>query len=168
MRASQVEKSQSSLSNCEGKLWIALKPLQCNWGSSHVAQGSYGFSRIVAGTSGFLLSCNGNLGEPLELHKGSQASFPVAWGNLGLVLCCCRGTGPHLGLRGGSHVSLRVAGISGILSSWDRDLSDPLELPQGSQASFLVVRRTLGFLSRCCRGIRPRLELRQEIWGLKL
>lgn len=56
--------------------------------------------------------------------------------------------------------------------SWDRYLRDPLELgrnltellrlPQGSQASFRFVRVILGFLSSCCSGIGPHIELRRE------
>ena len=37
--------------------------------------------REWAGSSGLLSSCDRNLREPLELQNGSQASFPVAWGN---------------------------------------------------------------------------------------
>jgi len=51
-------------------------------------------------------------------------------------------------------------------------------LPQGSEASFQVVRDTLAFLSSHCRGIGPNLKLRWEtqesspvatgIWGFLL
>ena len=46
----------------------------------------------------------------------------------------------------------------GFLSSGDGDFREP----QGCQASFLVVRGTLGFLSTHCRRIRPHLKLKRE------
>ena len=114
------------------------------------------------------MSCNGYLGNPLELPKGSQASFRVVRGNLGLLSSRCRGLGPHLTLRGEtrgfSHMVFLVAGSSGFLSSCEGDVKEPLMLPQGSQPSFQVARENLGFLSSCCRGIGPQVELRQETW----
>ena len=62
-----------------------------------------GLFSITAGNLGFLPSCNGYLGELLELHKGSQASFQVVRGNLGMLSWCCRGKGSQLTLRGESH-----------------------------------------------------------------
>ena len=58
-----------------------------------------------------------------------------------------------------------IVGNSGFLSSCDRDLREPLILPQGSQASFQVARGTTGFFSSGCWGIWPHLELRQETRG---
>ena len=45
-----------------------------------------------------------------------------------------------------------LTGISGFLSSCNGDLRELLYLPQGSQASFLVVRGNSGFLSRVLQG----------------
>ena len=61
-----------------------------------------------------------------------------------------------------------MAGSLGVLLSCIGDLSDPLELPQGSQGSFPVVRGNSAFLSRCYRGIRLYVELRQETRGFSL
>ena len=57
----------------------------------------------------------------------------------------------------------RVAAESlGFLLSCDRDLREPLMLPQGSQASYRVARGISEFISSHCRGIGPHLVLRQE------
>ena len=40
----------------------------------------------MAGNSEFLSSCNGYLGEPLQLFKGSQASFQLLRGKTGVAL----------------------------------------------------------------------------------
>ena len=45
------------------------------------------------------------------------------------------------------------------------DLSNPLELPQRSWTYFPVVTGNSGFLSRCCKRIRPHVLLRQETRG---
>ena len=76
-----------------------------------------------------------------------------------MILTHCRGILPHLMLRVESHGFSRVvAGSLGFLSSGDGDFREP----QGCQASFLVVRGTLGFLSTHCRRIRPHLKLKRE------
>ena len=61
---------------------------------------SYGFSRVSAGSLGFLWSCNWDLMEPLVFHQGHQDSFRVARGSAGWLSSQCRGIGPHLILRG--------------------------------------------------------------------
>ena len=115
---------------------------------------------------GFFSSCDGYLGEPLELHKGSQASFQVVRGIAGLLLSHCRGIGPRLMLKGECCGFTQVAKWNlGILLNWDRDLREPLMLPQGSQASFRVVRCTSEFLSSHCREIGPHLHLGQKTVG---
>ena len=84
--------------------------------------------------------------------------------NTGLVSSHCRGIGPHLELRGESYgFSWVVVGSLGFLSSFHEDLRESLVLPQGSQASFRVVRATSGFLLSRCRGIGPCLKSQQEI-----
>ena len=85
--------SQKLLSNYLGELRIALKWLQGNWASYPVEQRSHGFSRVVVGSLGFLLTCNSELGEPLELQKGSEPSYQVTRGNLGLLSSHCSGIG---------------------------------------------------------------------------
>ena len=80
--------------------------------------------------------------------------------------------GPHLTLRDEPPgVSQVVAESFGFLSSCDRDVREPLMLPQGSEASFQVevgnsesspvVTGILGFLLSLNRGIRLHL-LRPE------
>ena len=76
------------------------------------------------GRFAFLLSCDGDLREPLKLPQRSQASFLVARGTLEFLWSCCSGIGPLLELR--------------------------LE-PQGSSP---VVPRNSGFLPSFCRGVR--------------
>ena len=85
--------SQKLLSNYLGELRIALKWLQRNWASYPVEQRSHGFSRVVVGSLGFLLTCNSELVELLELQKGSEPSYQVTRGNLGLLSSPCSGIG---------------------------------------------------------------------------
>ena len=60
---------------------------------------SRGVSWVVVGSSGFLLSCNYDLREPLLLPQGSLTSFRVLRGTSGLILSHCRQIGCHLNLR---------------------------------------------------------------------
>ena len=99
------------------------------------------------------------------LPQGIQLSFQAVSGRAGLLSRHCMGNGPHLTLRGESLVFLNLRrealGSAPIVTM----TSEPLMLPQGSQASFKVARATSGFLSSCCSGIRLHLELRQETQG---
>ena len=54
----------------------------CKGKGAHLAlwRESRGFSRVRVGSLGFLLSCDGDLREPLVLAQGIQASFRVARG----------------------------------------------------------------------------------------
>ena len=82
---------------------------------------------------------------------------------MGFLSRHCSGKGPHLALRGEScGFSGVVSGRLGFLSSCDRDLRDPLVLPQERQVSVRVARGLLGFLSSQCRSIGPHLDLRLE------
>ena len=66
-------------------------------------------------------------------------------------------------LRGESGGFSRVVARSlGFLSSCDRDLRDPLVLPQRSRISSRVVRGTSGFLSTRCQQIGLCLEFSRE------
>ena len=162
---SQVAKRESSLlSSCEGELEVTLELLKGNRGSPRVEGGYCDFSRVGAGSLGFLSSFDGDLGKPLEMQKGSQASFLNLEGELRISLESPQVIGPSSHIKGGSHGLSRVAvGKLVFLSSCYGVLREPLELSQRSHASFPVVRGNSGFLSRCCRGIGPHLELRQEI-----
>lgn len=53
----------------------------------------------------------------------------------------------------------------GFFSSWDGDLSEPLLLPQVSQAFFRILNGTSEILSSHCRAIGPQFELRWETQG---
>ena len=63
------------LLRCEGKVGIPLESKQGNLPSSRDELANTASSHVVAGYSGFFLSYGEYLGEPLELHKWSQASF---------------------------------------------------------------------------------------------
>ena len=109
------------------------------------------------------MSCDRDLGQPLELQNGSQASFPVAWGNLGRTSSPCHGIRPLL-------VFTVILWFFWICS---RKLGVPRELQWGSEGTsrfakrestlFLNFKGELTFLSRCCREIVPHLEFRWEI-----
>ena len=115
--------------------------------------GTRGTSRVVAGSSGLLLSCDRYLGEPLEIPKGIQAWFRVSRGKSGLVSRRCRAKGPHLALRQKSHGFSRVvAGRFTFLLSCHGDLRERLMMPHGSQVSVRIVRRSRGLLSSHCMG----------------
>ena len=73
---SQVAKRESSLLlSCKGELGIALKSLQWNRASSWLRWDLVFFCSIAVGSLGFLMSCNGDLGEPVELQKGGKHPF---------------------------------------------------------------------------------------------
>ena len=73
------------------------------------------FSRVVAGSLGFLLSYDGELREPLVLSQGSPVSIRVARGNVGLLLSHGRGIGPQFALkRESGGLSRVVAGNFGF------------------------------------------------------
>ena len=122
-------------------------------------------------------SCGGKLGVPpsgngcfrnlLELHKVSQALLSSFERDLGIVSRRCRGRGPHLGLRGESRdISPVAAGRFGFLLTSDRDLGEPLMVPQGCHGCFRVARGTSGFFLSSFRGIELHLELRGESSGV--
>ena len=59
-------------------------------------------------------------------------------------------------------------GSLGFLSNCDGALREPLMLSQGSQASFQVVRGSLGFLSSHCRVISPHFMMSWGAWGTSM
>ena len=126
------------------------------WRHLALRGGCRGFSRVAAGRRGTSRIATRTSGEPLMLPKGSQASFRVARGNLGLISNCFRGIQTQVMWETWDSSRI-VTGILGFLSSCNGDVSEPLVLPQGSQASFGVSRGTSGFLSSCCREMRPHL-----------
>ena len=115
------------------------------------------------GTSVFLSSGDGYLGEIGELQKRCQEPFCISRGNMRYLSRHCSGKGPHFALKGESRGFSRVAaGRLGFLSSCNRDLRGPLVLPQESQVSMQVERGLSIFLSSQCRGLGPHLELSLE------
>ena len=79
------------------------------------------FSRVASGRLEFLLSCDGDLRDPLMLPQEIQVSIPVTRCLLGFLSSRCRSIGPHLSLRlepqGSSPV---LTWISGFLWSFNR------------------------------------------------
>ena len=152
-----------------------------------------GFSRVGAGFSGY----DGELREPLVLPQGSPISIGVARGSWGLLSSHCRANRPHEGLFPETPCSSPVVtGPSGmhsrftwrvrprlewnqrtaLLSSCNGYLLEPIECPEGSQASCGVLREDSGLPSRPCRKSRAScrndggiswfiFELLQDMWG---
>ena len=155
--------SQALLSSFQRELGIVSRRCRGTGPCLGLRGESSDVSPVMAGRIRFLLTCDGNLREPLMVPQECHSSFRVARGTSGFFLCSFRGIGLHLELRGESRGVSRVeAGSFGSHSSFNGDLREPLMLPQGSQA-FRVVRGTLGFLSSHCRKIGLHVELRWEI-----
>ena len=107
-----------------------------------------GLSGVEAEPEVLLSSGGGYFGEILELNQGCQGPFRGSRGKVGFLSRHHRGKGPHLAMRGESPAFSVVASEKMVfLSSYDRNLRDLLELPQGSPVSMLVVRGLSGFLS---------------------
>ena len=141
---------------------------------------SRGLSRVAAGGLIFLSRYHGELREPLVLPQASQVSVRVArvspdvlWGH-GRVIkphfawkgespcvsrVAARSVGsPELprGPEGASHI---VSRKSGILSSCEGPLGIPLELVQGTRASYRGEARNSGFLSSSDMDIWVSMEI---------
>ena len=114
----------------------------------------------------FLLRADGDVGELLVLPPGCQGPFRNSGGNLGFL--SRRHSGKVLQLAWSGEFpgfSQVVAANSGFLSSYNRDIRDPLVGPQGVPVSTRVVRGPLVFLCSHCWGRGPHLELRPEPQG---
>ena len=108
-------------------------------------------------------SGDGYVRKLLELNQGCQGPFWGARGKMGFLSRRRSGKGPYLRLRGESPDFSRVgAGNLWFLSSYDRELRDPLVWPQESPVSMRVARVLSGFLSSQCQVLGPHLELRSE------
>ena len=110
----------------------------------------------------FLSSGERYVKELLELHPGCQGPFRGSRGKVGFLSRRCSGKGPHLVLWGKSDFSRFAAGNLWFFLSYDRDVKDPLLLPQESPVSMLVARGLSGFFSSWCWGLGPHLQLRPE------
>ena len=73
--------------------WFCSRGIAGGWGSSCFDGQSHGFSRIMAGSLGFLSSWEWELREPLVLPQGSQAPFQVATVTSGFLSSHCNGIG---------------------------------------------------------------------------
>ena len=128
------------------------------------------------------MSCDRDLGQPLELQNGSQASFPVAWGNLGRTSSPCHGIRPLLvftvilwffwicsrklgvprELQWGSEGTSRFAKReSTLFLNFKGELVIPLKVLQGNCASSRVQVGNFVFLSYRNGNIRVPLELQR-------
>ena len=119
----------------------------------------------MAGNSGFLSRCMGNSGNPLGCIKGVKPPFKFQEGTRD----CPRGTAGEKSLisrSGGiSRCFSSSSGSFGFLSSCNRELSEPLVLPQESQVYFRVVSGSMVLLLRHCRKIGSHLTLKGESRG---
>ena len=106
---------------------------------------------------------NRDQGETLEFQKGSQASFPVAWGNLGLLSSCYRGTRPHLHFRRNLVVFFELQQEALGSSLVAKGIWRASVLPTISQVFFPAVKGNTGFLLCCCSKIPPHFGLRVDL-----
>ena len=109
---------------------------------------SCGFPRGLAGTLGFLSSCDGDLRDLLVLPQERQVSIWVVRGLSGFLSSRCRSIGPHLSLRlepqGSSPV---LTWISGFLWSFNRGVRPCLVWRHGTLLPSRGVKGVSGFLS---------------------
>ena len=114
-----------------------------------------GFSRVVAGSLGFLLSCDGDLRDPLVASEKS-----------GLFSSCEGLVGIPLEWLLANRAMFRGQSVNSIfLSSGDRDLGLPVKVQLGSQAVSGVEAWNAAFLWSCKRGVRPPVKFRWGIWA---
>ena len=73
-----TQESQASFQVVMGQLRILLESLQGNRASS----------RVKAGNSVFLSTCDRDLGVPIKFQQGSQASLPIEAWNFGFLSSC--------------------------------------------------------------------------------
>ena len=100
----------------EGMWHFSRETLLWKKASSRVEGKSRGFSRVVAGSLGFISSCDGDLMDRLVLPQRSQVPFRVLRGPSGFLSSHC----PRIGLcldfsRETQCSSPVVTGISGFL-----------------------------------------------------
>ena len=93
------------------------------------------------------------------MHQGSQVLFRISRGNMVFLLRRCTRKGSRLTMTGETRGFSQVA--AGF-SSYDRELREPVVLPQGNPISIRVVRGSWGLLSSHCRANRSHLQLCPE------
>ena len=113
--------------------------------SGQIEGGCCGFSCIAMKSSGFPSSCDGDLGEPVVLQKGSQSSFPVAWGELRIALESQQANLASSRVERGNLVV--------FLEFWQKALY-----------SSGVAEAIWGNLLSCEKGVKPSFELRVGPW----
>ena len=109
---------------------------------------SPGFSRVAAGSLGFLSSCERDLMDLLVLPLRSQVSFDVARGTSGILSNHRRGIGLCLEFCWSTQCSCPAAmGISGFLSRFNKGVRPRLVSGHGTLLSSRVVKGVSGYLS---------------------
>ena len=117
--------------------------------------GSQSLSRGEVKDSFLLSSRDGYLLEPTKWPKGSQASCGVWKEDSGFLSRPCRKRRPSSRDVGGVSWFFWSCGASvGFLTSYDRELREPLVWCQGSQVSIRVARGRTSLLSSHGSGIR--------------
>ena len=108
---------------------------------------SPGFSRVAAGSLGFLSSCERDLTDLLVLPPRSQVSFHVARGTSGILSSHRRGIGLCLEFCWSTQCSCPAAmGISGFLSRFNKGVRPRLVSGHESLLSSRVVKGVSGYL----------------------
>ena len=144
---------------CLGSVRIPLELKQGNRPSFRNDVGNTGTSQVVTGNSGYLSSCDRDLGAPIEFQQESQASSClVAW-NSTFLLSCKRGVRPPVELRQGTRAFSRGAtGESDLPSCCEGKLEVSFKSLQGIQAFSQVEGELCGF-STCGRNLGVPFEL---------
>ena len=93
------------------------------------------------------------------MHQGSHVLFRISRGNMVFLLRRCTRKGSRLTMTGETRGFSQVA--AGF-SSYDRELREPVVLPQGNPISICVVRGSWGLLSSHCRANRSHVQLCPE------
>ena len=109
---------------------------------------SHGFSRVAAGSLGFLSSCDGDLRDLLTLPPRIQVSFRDSRGTSELLLSCCQRRGPCLEFSRSTQCSCPVVmGIWGFLSRFSKTVRPRLVSGHESLHSSRVIKGVSDFLS---------------------
>ena len=110
------------------------------------------------GSSGFLSSSDMDLGVPMEIQQGSQASSHVEAWNKAFLLSCKRGVRTPVKFSQGTWEFSRGAAGESDLPSCCEGNGVPFKLLQGNQA-LSRVEGELGVLLTCGRKLGVPLEL---------
>ena len=117
--------------------------------SSGCGRDSRTSSRVETGMSGNFLSCSKGVKDALEF-PGFRCDEPrIASAEMGLIS------------PGGENL-LDFLKLRQVLSTYDRDLRDPLWWPQERPVPMRLLGGLSGFLSRRCRGLRSCVESAPE------